>query len=344
MPRVRDAGAAGARRRHGLQHRRRGGRPPGAVARRDRGGGRDPALAGWDGFGVVVQAYGQRAGPVLDWLHALAEQARPPAHGAAGQGRLLGHRDQARAGDGPRRLPGLHPQGGHRRLLHRQRPQAAGHDRPHLSAIRHPQRPHRRRRSWRWPATRAISSSSACTAWARRLHELRDEAAATRAAASTRRSARTGTCWPTWCAACWRTAPTRSFVNQIVDEDVPPEAVAADPFAAHRARPRCRCRTGPDLFQPERAQFARLGPGAPPDAGAPSTRPRAPFARDRVRRPGRCWRSTPTGGAALEAGATRPTRRPGRRACRSATPADVASRAGRGAALGRRRRPSAPRS
>jgi RHH-type proline utilization regulon transcriptional repressor/proline dehydrogenase/delta 1-pyrroline-5-carboxylate dehydrogenase len=23
----------------------------------------DPALAGWDGFGVVVQAYGQRAGP-----------------------------------------------------------------------------------------------------------------------------------------------------------------------------------------------------------------------------------------------------------------------------------------
>ncbi len=33
---------------------------------------RDPRLAGWDGFGVVVQAYGKRAGPVLDWLHALA--------------------------------------------------------------------------------------------------------------------------------------------------------------------------------------------------------------------------------------------------------------------------------
>ncbi len=33
----------------------------------------DPALAGWDGFGVVVQAYGRRAGPVIDWLHALAE-------------------------------------------------------------------------------------------------------------------------------------------------------------------------------------------------------------------------------------------------------------------------------
>ncbi|WP_416899355.1 MAG: bifunctional proline dehydrogenase/L-glutamate gamma-semialdehyde dehydrogenase PutA [Minwuia sp.] len=33
----------------------------------------DPSLAGWDGFGVVVQAYGQRAGHVIDWLHALAE-------------------------------------------------------------------------------------------------------------------------------------------------------------------------------------------------------------------------------------------------------------------------------
>jgi len=31
-----------------------------------------PALADWDGFGVVVQAYGKRASYVLDWLHALA--------------------------------------------------------------------------------------------------------------------------------------------------------------------------------------------------------------------------------------------------------------------------------
>ena len=33
----------------------------------------DPALKGWDGFGVVVQAYGRRAGPVIDWLGALAQ-------------------------------------------------------------------------------------------------------------------------------------------------------------------------------------------------------------------------------------------------------------------------------
>jgi RHH-type proline utilization regulon transcriptional repressor/proline dehydrogenase/delta 1-pyrroline-5-carboxylate dehydrogenase len=33
---------------------------------------RDPGLAGWDGFGVVVQAYSRRAGAVIDWLAALA--------------------------------------------------------------------------------------------------------------------------------------------------------------------------------------------------------------------------------------------------------------------------------
>ena len=32
----------------------------------------DPALKGWDGFGVVVQAYGQRAGLVIDFLYDLA--------------------------------------------------------------------------------------------------------------------------------------------------------------------------------------------------------------------------------------------------------------------------------
>ncbi len=32
----------------------------------------DESLKGWDGFGVVVQAYGRRAGAVIDWLHALS--------------------------------------------------------------------------------------------------------------------------------------------------------------------------------------------------------------------------------------------------------------------------------
>ena len=35
---------------------------------------RDPSLKGWDGFGVVVQAYGKRAPFVLVWLYSLAEE------------------------------------------------------------------------------------------------------------------------------------------------------------------------------------------------------------------------------------------------------------------------------
>lgn len=34
----------------------------------------DPALAGWDGLGVVVQAYGKRVPRVIDWLYELAGQ------------------------------------------------------------------------------------------------------------------------------------------------------------------------------------------------------------------------------------------------------------------------------
>jgi|TARA_B110000971_G_scaffold112419_1_gene115238 RHH-type proline utilization regulon transcriptional repressor/proline dehydrogenase/delta 1-pyrroline-5-carboxylate dehydrogenase len=34
----------------------------------------DDSLAGWDGFGVVVQAYGKRAPDVIEWLHALAQK------------------------------------------------------------------------------------------------------------------------------------------------------------------------------------------------------------------------------------------------------------------------------
>ncbi len=34
----------------------------------------EPALAGWEGLGVVVQAYGRRAMPVLQWLHEQAQQ------------------------------------------------------------------------------------------------------------------------------------------------------------------------------------------------------------------------------------------------------------------------------
>lgn len=34
----------------------------------------DEQFRGWDGFGIVVQAYGKRAGVVIDWLYALADK------------------------------------------------------------------------------------------------------------------------------------------------------------------------------------------------------------------------------------------------------------------------------
>ena len=34
----------------------------------------EPALSDWDGFGVVVQAYGKRASVVIDWLYKLAQR------------------------------------------------------------------------------------------------------------------------------------------------------------------------------------------------------------------------------------------------------------------------------
>ena len=42
-------------------------------------------------------------GAVVEWVAALARDTRHAHPGAAGQGRVLGHRDQARAGAGPRR-------------------------------------------------------------------------------------------------------------------------------------------------------------------------------------------------------------------------------------------------
>ena len=36
----------------------------------------DPALAGWDGFGIAVQAYGPRALPVIDWIYDLVGTAK----------------------------------------------------------------------------------------------------------------------------------------------------------------------------------------------------------------------------------------------------------------------------
>ena len=58
----------------------------------------DPALGGWPGLGIVVQAYGKRAIPVLRWLRRLSELGKQAHPRAAREGGLLGQRDQVGAG------------------------------------------------------------------------------------------------------------------------------------------------------------------------------------------------------------------------------------------------------
>ena len=228
-----DAVRAGGARQHQPHHRRRGSRPARAVARRVRGAGRAASRAQhpqWQGFGLALQAYQTRALELVEHVAALARRLRPALHVPAGQGRLLGRRDQARAGAGPAALPGVHAQAPHRHLLPGLRPRAAGGAGRDLSAVRHAQRRHHRGdpadgRSA--PARR--SSCSACTAWAR---------------------ACTAKCCRTRCIACRVYAPVgqhrdllaylvrrllenganSSFVHQLADESVGMDQLLASPL------------------------------------------------------------------------------------------------------------------
>ena len=102
----------------------------------------EPELAGWNGFGVVVQAYGPRAPHVIDWLYTLAKR-----HDRQIMVRLVKgaywdteiKRAQTLGLDGypvftRKTNTDISYIACARKLL--------VDDRPHLSAVRHPQRPH----------------------------------------------------------------------------------------------------------------------------------------------------------------------------------------------------------
>ena len=73
VPRGDRAGAAGEGLRPELHGRRRGSRPAGALARRDRGGRSPiPSLHGWDGLRARGPGLQKRAGAVIDWVAELA--------------------------------------------------------------------------------------------------------------------------------------------------------------------------------------------------------------------------------------------------------------------------------
>ena len=169
----------------------------------------DPALAGWDGIGFVVQAYQKRAPFVLDWIVDLARRS--------------GHRLMVRLVKGAywdseikrAQVDGLDGFPVFTRKAHTDvsylacaRTLLAAPDAvfPQFATTTPTPLPPSTR--WRRIGGPTATSSSACTAWGRGCM-TRWWGRWIAPAASTPPWARTRRCWPTWCGGCWRTAPTR---------------------------------------------------------------------------------------------------------------------------------------
>ncbi|MAY89504.1 MAG: bifunctional proline dehydrogenase/L-glutamate gamma-semialdehyde dehydrogenase [Pseudooceanicola sp.] len=210
----------------------------------------EPALAGWDGFGVVVQAYGPRCGAAIDALYDMAQR-----HDRRIMVRLVKgaywdtevKRAQVEGVDGfpvfvHKAATDVSYIANARRLLgmtDRIYPQFATHNAHTVSAILHmaddPQ-------AYEFQRLHGMGET---------LHTL----VKTRNGTRCRIYAPVGAHRDLLAYLVRRlleNGANSSFVNQIVDETVPPETVAADPFAALEANAPS-LRKGTELFQPERA-------------------------------------------------------------------------------------------
>src|SRR6056297_3023966 len=209
----------------------------------------EPSLAGWDGFGVVVQAYGQRASHVLDYLHDLATRLDRRIMVRLVKGAYWDTEIKQAQVEGIDGFPVFTNKAATdisyianaRKLLSmtdRIYPQFATHNAHTVAAIldmaTDPETYEFQRLHGMGEALHDIvmqSEGTRCRIYAP-VGAHRDLLAYL-----VRRLLENGA--------------NSSFVNQIVDEDVPPETVARDPFEAiadsHPHLP-----DGPDLFQPER--------------------------------------------------------------------------------------------
>ena len=213
----------------------------------------DPALAGWDGFGVVVQAYGPRCGAVIDWLYDLAgrndrrlmvrlvkgaywdaEIKRAQALGLAG---FLVFTAKSATDisyvSNARKLLGM---------TDRLYPQFATHNAQTVETV----------------LRMAETSATPTNAFEfQRLHgmgEVLHRLVMAEHGTRCRIYAPVGAHKDLLAYLVRRlleNGANSSFVNQIVDADVPPEIVAADPFDMPRID--APIATGPQLFQPDRA-------------------------------------------------------------------------------------------
>jgi len=234
----------------------------------------DPALEGWDGFGVVVQAYGPRAGAMIDWL--CAEAARLDR-------RLMVRLVKGAYWDSEIKraqvlgLPGfpvftaktatdISYLANARKLLgltDRLYPQFATHNAHSVAAVL----------EMAQDLPRDAYEFQRLHGMGEALHDLVLKAEGTRC----RIYAPVGAHRDLLAYLVRRlleNGANSSFVNQIVDESVAPEDVVADPLTTHRPRPLA---TGPELFLPERRNSAGHDLTAAPDLAAIEAA-RAPYA------------------------------------------------------------------
>lgn len=190
----------------------------------------DPELAGWDGFGVVVQAYGKRAGHVIDWLHTLATHLDRKIMVRLVKGAYWDTEIKRAQVEGLPDFPVFTRKAATdvsyicvaQKLLNlsdRIYPQFATHNAHTVAAVLEMAQPHQE-----YEFQRLHGMGASLYDIVLRLPKARCRIYAPVGAHSdllaylVRRLLENGA--------------NSSFVNQIVDEDVPAEVVAADPFAA----------------------------------------------------------------------------------------------------------------
>ncbi|GAW37144.1 bifunctional protein PutA [Roseovarius sp. A-2] len=209
----------------------------------------EPALAGWDGFGVVVQAYGQRAAHVLDYLHDLAMRLDRRIMVRLVKGAYWDteiKRAQVEGVDGfpvftSKPATDISYIANARKLLamtDRIYPQFATHNAHTAAAILD------------MATDKSTFEFQRLHGMGEALHDIILKSEGTRC----RIYAPVGAHRDLLAYLVRRlleNGANSSFVNQIVDEDVAPETVARDPFEAVND-PQPHLPTGPDLFQPER--------------------------------------------------------------------------------------------
>ncbi len=208
----------------------------------------DPSLAGWDGFGVVVQAFGQRAAPTLDYLYALSQKLDRRIMVRLVKGAYWDTEIKLAQVEGLDGFPVFTQKSSTdisyisnaRRLLgmtDRIYPQFATHNAHTVAAI------------LEMAGKVDDYEFQRLHGMGERLHDIVLHAEQTRC----RIYAPVGAHRDLLAYLVRRlleNGANSSFVNQIVDEDVAPEVVAADPFDA--VFEPTNIKTGPELFAPER--------------------------------------------------------------------------------------------